>query len=137
MALGAGWQGSTDLPILGEDVIQEPTPFNIDLEGLVEYFRIGFGNFEGIWQHILEEEDFNRIKALARVKEPDDFHLPIESWVRTVTGYSAAYQVTPRQRMKVLDTMTPHLRPGRFPHQRAERYNPEDERNHSRPVHAF
>jgi hypothetical protein len=31
-------------------------PIQHRLGSLVDYFRIGFGNFEGIWQHILEEK---------------------------------------------------------------------------------
>lgn len=126
-----GVQGSKDLPILGEEVFQEPVPFNIDLEGLVEYFRIGFGNFEGIWQHILELEDFNMIKTLVRGKGQDDFQLPIESWVRTVYRYAAAYQVTPRQRMKVLDTMAPlyYARVASLINELKDK-NPEEAENH-------
>ena len=33
--------------------------------------------------------------------------MPIESWVRVVYRYASAFQRTPRQRFKVLDTLTP------------------------------
>jgi hypothetical protein len=46
-------------------------------------------------------------KALVKSDGRDDFHLPIDAWVRTVYRYAAAYQVTPRQRMKIVDTMIP------------------------------
>jgi len=98
---------SQDVPILGEDVSEEPTPFEIDREGLVEYFRLGFGNFEGIWRPILEEQDLEILQALVSSEGREEFRLPIESWVRIVYRYAAAYQVTPRQRMKIIDTMIP------------------------------
>lgn len=96
-----------NVPILGEVVHDEPAPFEIDREGLVEYFRLGFGNFEGIWQSLLEDRDFLVYKTLVKGEGRDDFRLPIDSWVRTVYRYAAAYQVTPRQRMKIVDTMIP------------------------------
>lgn len=96
-----------EVPILGEEALEEPTPFEIDREGLVEYFRLGFGNFEGIWQRILEEKDFEIYKALVKSEGHDGFSLPIDSWVRTIYRYAAAYQVSPRQRMKIVDTMIP------------------------------
>ena len=100
-------KASHKIPILGEEVQEEPAPFGIDRDGLVEYFRLGFGNFEGIWQRILEERDFDVYKTLVKSDRPDEFRLPIDTWVRTVYRYAAAYQVTPRQRMKVVDTMVP------------------------------
>jgi glycosyltransferase involved in cell wall biosynthesis len=100
-------KASHKIPILGEEVQEEPAPFEIDRDGLVEYFRLGFGNFEGIWQRILEERDFDVYKTLVKSDRPDEFRLPIDTWVRTVYRYAAAYQVTPRQRMKVVDTMVP------------------------------
>ncbi|HPR02772.1 MAG TPA: cell wall biosynthesis glycosyltransferase, partial [Deltaproteobacteria bacterium] len=36
-----------------------------------------------------------------------DIHLPTETWVRTVSRYANAFHSTPRQRMKVLNTMIP------------------------------
>lgn len=100
-------KSSQDLPILGEQVLEEPNPFEIDRESLVEYFRLGFGNFEGIWQRILEEQDMNVLNTLVKTGGREDFSFPIESWVRIVYRYAAAYQVTPRQRMKIVDTMIP------------------------------
>ncbi|MGB5158884.1 glycosyltransferase [Desulfobacterium sp. N47] len=98
---------SHEVPILGEVVLEEPPSFEIDRESLVEYFRLGFGNFESIWRNILEERDLEVYKTLVKSNGNDDFRLPIESWVRTVYRYAAAYQVTPRQRMKIFDTMIP------------------------------
>ena len=100
-------RSAKEVPILGEEVTEEPASFEIDREGLVEYFRLGFGNFEGVWQRILEEQDFEVYKSLVKSEGRDDFRLPIDAWVRTVYRYAAAYQVSPRQRMKIVDTMIP------------------------------
>ncbi len=102
-----GVQAAREVPILGEEVTEVPTAFEIDRESLVEYFRLGFGNFEGIWRPILEEQDMHVLRTLVRSEGGEAFCLPIESWVRIVYRYAAAYQVTPRQRMKMVDTMIP------------------------------
>jgi hypothetical protein len=102
-----GVQAARPVPILGEEVTEIPTAFEIDRESLFEYFRLGFGNFEGIWRPILEEQDMHVLRTLVRSEGGEAFCLPIESWVRIVYRYAAAYQVTPRQRMKMVDTMIP------------------------------
>ncbi len=37
----------------------------------------------------------------------EDFLLPVDTWVRTVYRYANAFHSTPRQRMKLLNTMVP------------------------------
>ena len=46
------------------------------------------------------------IKNLAQ-KGSSDIFLPVQSWVRIVYRYANAFHSTPRQRMKVLNTMIP------------------------------
>lgn len=41
--------------------------------------RLGFGNFEGVWQRILEEQDFEVYKSLVKSEGRDDFRLPIDA----------------------------------------------------------
>lgn len=96
-----------EVPILGDEVFEDPAPFEIDREGLVEYFRLGFGNFEGIWERLLEEQDMAAYRRLVKSEGDGPFRLPLETWVRTVYRYAAAYQVSPRQRMKIVDTLIP------------------------------
>ncbi|WP_297455297.1 glycosyltransferase [Persephonella sp.] len=100
-------KGSKDVPILGDYVGQEPKPFEIDQQGLIEYFKIGYNNFGGVWKSILEEEDFRLIKKLYMEENPENFIFPIENWVRIVYRYAAYFHATPRQKFKLLDTMIP------------------------------
>ena len=55
---------SRSVPILGEELEQEPAPFEIGQEGLIDYFRMGYANFSGVWQRIVEERDLEVIKGL-------------------------------------------------------------------------
>lgn len=100
-------KSSKDVPIIGEVMDQIPTSFEIDIHNLVDYFRLGFGNFGEIWERILEPADYETIKELVKDKGRESFYLPIEVWVRTVYRYAAAYANTPRQRMKIVDTLIP------------------------------
>lgn len=98
--------GSRDIPTLGEYPYEEPAAFDINQDDLVEYFQTGYFNFGGVWQQMIEEQDMATIKDLAHKAVPD-IYLPIETWVRIVYRYANAFHTTPRQRMKVLNTMIP------------------------------
>jgi len=74
---------------------------------LIDYFKMGYRNFKGIWGEILEKEDFEVIKKLAHNDSKKRFYLPSEVWVRIVYRYAKTFHSTPRQRMKVLSTMIP------------------------------
>ena len=100
-------QASTSVPTLGDYVGEEPPPLSIDQESLIDYFRIGFRNFGGVWHKILERRDLDVVKHLARHADAGAFTMPVEAWVRTVYRYMRAFHTTPRQRMKLLDTMIP------------------------------
>jgi glycosyltransferase involved in cell wall biosynthesis len=104
------WQkirSSLDVPILGEEFEQEPAPFDIDQEGLIDYFRMGWANFSGVWKRIVEERDLEVIRGLVPIARTADFHLPVETWVRIVYRYARYFHATARQRFKLLDTMVP------------------------------
>jgi len=98
---------SVEIPLLGKEVHQEAPAFEIDRQALVDYFRMGYGNFQSIWQQVLEESDYAVFKNLVAGDGIDGFVLPVETWVRTVYRYAAAFQVTPRQRIKMLGTLIP------------------------------
>jgi glucosylglycerate synthase len=100
-------KGSRDIPTLGEYPEEEPDAFEINQDNLIEYFQVGFWNFGGVWQQIIEEQDMALIKGLAHEKSKEKFFLPIDTWVRIVYRYANAFHSTPRQRMKLLDTMIP------------------------------
>ena len=100
-------KGSKPVDILGEDIGEEPEPFEIDLESLIEYFKIGFNNFGVLWEKILDKNDYKIISSLAKIKNKEDFLFENKSWIRIVYSYMAAFHKTPRQEMKLLETMIP------------------------------
>jgi len=100
-------KGSKDVPVVGDFVGIEPEPFEIDQQSLIEYFKLGYNNFGGVWRSILEPEDFKIIEKLFMEENPENFIMPIETWVRIVYRYADYFHTTPRQKFKVLDTMIP------------------------------
>lgn len=99
--------GLRDVPTLGEYPAGEPPAFEINQEDLIEYFKMGFWNFNGVWQQVLEKKDMSIIKTIAHDGHGEDFFLPLDTWIRTVYRYANAFHSTPRQRMKLLNTMIP------------------------------
>ncbi|HHK60791.1 MAG TPA: glycosyltransferase [Desulfobacterales bacterium] len=97
----------TTPPTFGDAVDVEPPPFEIDVAQLVDYFQLGFQNFGPVWRNIVDPQDFPVIESLAQKGADNDFDLPGEAWVRIVYRYARTFCRTPRQRMKVLDTMIP------------------------------
>ena len=100
-------RGSQEVPTLGDFEEQKAEAFEIDQANLVEYFRVGLSNFGGVWKNIIEERDFKIVQDLARGNKHKPFSMPVDTWVRIVYRYAGAFQTTPRQRFKVLDTLTP------------------------------
>jgi glycosyltransferase involved in cell wall biosynthesis len=94
-------------PIFGEAIGEEPESFEVKLEPLVEYFRIGYKNFGSVWANIIEEKDYAAIKKLAMSRSLKKFNLPTETWVRIVYRYAAYFCRAERQRFKILDTLIP------------------------------
>ena len=98
---------TTNTPIFGEAFGEEPEPFDVTPEPLVEYFRIGYKNFGPVWANIIEENDYNTIKKLATSRSLKKFNLPTETWVRIVYRYAEHFCRAERQRFKILDTLIP------------------------------
>jgi len=94
-------------PIFGEAFGEEPEPFDVTPEPLVEYFRIGYKNFGPVWANIIEESDYNTIRKLATSKSLKKFNLPTKTWVRIVYRYAEHFCRSERQRFKILDTLIP------------------------------
>ena len=94
-------------PIFGEAVGEEPEAFEVNLEPLVQYFRIGYKNFGSVWANIIEEKDYITIKKLAKSRSLKKFNLPTETWVRIVYRYAEHFCRAERQRFKILDTLIP------------------------------
>ena len=98
---------TVNTPVFGEAFGEEPQAFEVDFAPLVEYFRIGYKNFGSVWANIIEEEDYNTVKKLAKTRSMKHFNMPTETWVRIVYRYADHFYRAERQRFKILDTLIP------------------------------
>ncbi len=98
---------SREVDVYGALSDAEPPEFSIDSAALIEYFRLGYANFNTLWKEHLDEDSFAVITALALQEETEPFSLPTETWVRIVYRYAILFHDTERQRFKILDTMIP------------------------------
>ncbi len=101
--------GSEEVPIRSMYPIEgRVEPFHIDVDALIEYFRLGFQNFGPVWERITTPDNFRVLKTLAsRRTRRKAFLLPEDVWARIVYDFAVYYHRTPRQRVKLVDLMLP------------------------------
>jgi glycosyltransferase involved in cell wall biosynthesis len=96
-----------EIELLGEYAGVEPSPFSVDKEALIEYFKNGFGTFGALWRELLGDEAYAALERLAAWREGEPFDLPIDVWVKIVYRYAWNYARQERQRNKLLSTLIP------------------------------
>jgi hypothetical protein len=99
-------KGSKEVPIVGPDLKIEPKPFQINVEKLVNDFKIGFSNYKELWQKIIAPDNWEVIVDLAK-KDEKDFLLKTEVWAKTLYDLSAAFHHWQGNRQLMLSLMTP------------------------------
>ncbi|MFO7986575.1 MAG: glycosyltransferase [Desulfatiglandaceae bacterium] len=99
-------QGSEPVETFGFEGYVEPEPVQVNLEGMIEQFKAGYGHFSPLWKTIFCKDSFLQIQNTAKM-EAGDFHLPTDSWVQILYELAATFHLWEINRMKLLDVMTP------------------------------
>lgn len=99
-------RGSVAIPTFGHVDHCEPEPVEVNLEELVERFKIGFQQFSLLWQDILCRDCFAQIEKAAR-RTAEDFFLPLHTWVQILYELAATFHAWPRNRYKIIELVTP------------------------------
>ncbi len=99
-------RGSEPVETFGPKNSIQPEPVNIDLEGLIEKFKVGYQHFSSLWKEIFSADC---IAAIQRANEMDvrDFQLPIEIWIQILYELAATFHAWTRNRFKVIELVTP------------------------------
>jgi len=84
----------------------QPEAVGIDLNRLVENFKVGFQQFSVLWQDILSEESFESIRESAAL-DTTSFHFSTEAWVHILYELAATFHRWKQNRYKLTDLMTP------------------------------
>jgi len=99
-------KGSESLETFGYEGTLEPEAVNINLEGMIESFKVGFQQFSVLWQDIFSTESFQYVKQ-ASEQDSSNFYLPTDAWVRILYELAATFHSWKVNRHKLIDLMTP------------------------------
>jgi glycosyltransferase involved in cell wall biosynthesis len=101
-----GVTGSEPVETFGHKNSIEPEPVKVDLEGMIEKFKVGFQHFSSLWREILSPGCFAEIERASGL-DVHDFHLPAEAWVRILYDLAATFHAWTRNRFKIIEVVTP------------------------------
>lgn len=99
-------QGSQPVETFGHKNSIEPEPVSVDLEGVIEKFKVGFQHFSTLWKEIFCADCFAEIQK-ANGLGIKDFHLPTPVWVQILYELAATFHAWKRNRFKIIEVVTP------------------------------
>lgn len=99
-------KGSVSVETFGFDKFMEPEPINVNIDGLVYKFKMGFKQFSAFWKDVLDPDSYNAVEEAFRMSNKR-FRLPIETWVKILYELAATFHYWPLNRGKLVDLMTP------------------------------
>lgn len=99
-------RGSEPVEIFGFEGSGEPEPVKVDLDGIIQRFKIGFQQFSSLWKDIFSDACFNEIQK-AFAMDSNQFYFPTNSWVRILYELAATFHAWSINRYKLIDLVTP------------------------------
>jgi len=99
-------KGSQAVPRVGQDMHIQPQAFEINVKKLIDDFKIGYTNWNEIWQKIINPKSWQTIVGLMD-KTDEDFIFKTECWARIVYNLAAAFHHWKGNRQLIVDLMTP------------------------------
>ncbi|HOO47646.1 MAG TPA: glycosyltransferase [Deltaproteobacteria bacterium] len=99
-------EGSTPLETFGMEGFTEPEPVRVNLDALIENFKVGFGHLGVLWKEIFSPECFEDLKKSAQMSR-DDFVMPMDTWVRLLYELAATYHAWQKNRYKLVELVAP------------------------------
>jgi hypothetical protein len=103
------WQrirSSTSVPLIGDDVKMSLAPPDLNLERLIESFRLGYRELRDIWSWILPPRTIVELRKMASAT-PDRFHMDDELWAQIVYDFAVGYRLRTMPRDHLLRSLTP------------------------------
>ena len=101
-----GIHGSEPVETFGFEGYSEPEPVKVDLEGMVQHFKIGCQQFSPLWKEIFSKEGFDEIQKTAKLSA-DQFDFSTDSWVRILYELAATFHTWSVNRYKLVELVTP------------------------------
>jgi hypothetical protein len=103
------WQrtrGSTPVPAFGHPSAAELESPSVDLDRLIEAFRLGYDALRDLWAWVVPPRTILSLKRLAAASS-SDFRLDDDLWVHTIYDFALAHRQRTMPREHLLGAMTP------------------------------
>jgi glycosyltransferase involved in cell wall biosynthesis len=84
----------------------EPEAVAINLDGMIESFKVGFRQFGVLWDDIFSQDSFGQIKKATEL-DSSSFYFSTEAWVKILYELAATFHQWSINRYKLIDLMTP------------------------------
>jgi glycosyltransferase involved in cell wall biosynthesis len=99
-------RGSEIVETFGHANDVEPEAVSVDLEDLVEKFKIGYQHFGSLWKEIFCRDCFDQIEKVANLSS-QHFFLPPEVWIQILYELAATFHAWIKNRYKLIELATP------------------------------
>ncbi len=99
-------QGSMPVETFGARNHQEPEPVAVDLEAIIERFKVGHQQFSPLWKELFCPDCFEAIQKAASLSTRD-FTLPTSTWIQILYELAATFHSWTRNRFKIIELVTP------------------------------
>lgn len=99
-------KGSEPVVIFGQKEYKEPEPVSVDLEGMIQNFKIGFQQFSALWKEIFSKDSFVQILKTAEMNS-GDFYISTDAWVKILYELASTFHAWSINRNKLIDLVTP------------------------------
>ena len=101
-----GIRGSEPVEVFGNGRDVEPEPVAVDLEGMIQHFKIGCKQFSSLWKEIFCKDSMDRILEASEM-DSKNFHFSTDSWVQILYELAATFHLWTVNRNKLIDVVTP------------------------------
>jgi glucosylglycerate synthase len=99
-------RGSEPVPGYGELPPPSTDPIEVDVERMIEAFRLGLRDLTTIWEHIMTSETLGDVLALD-VADPARFRFPDDLWARVVYDFALGHHYGVVHREHLLRSLVP------------------------------
>ena len=99
-------KGSKAVKTFGHKSSIEPEPVAVNLEDMVNRFKVGFQQFSPLWKKIFCKECYEQIQKAAELGT-QDFFFPIEVWIQILYELAATFHSWTHNRFKIIELATP------------------------------
>lgn len=103
------WQrvrSSVSVPVIGDEVKMSLAPPDLNLERLMESFRLGYRELRDIWSWIVPPRTIVELRKIATAT-PDRFHMDDDLWAQIVYDFAVGYRLRTMPRDHLLRSLTP------------------------------